>query len=96
MDGYAVARHVRLTDWGRKAFLVAITGWGQATDVEAARAAGFDRHFTKPVDPATLERVLREYVGAIRPTPREAGAWIDGRRPEPMVEMSPKPPPATA
>ncbi len=31
---------------------------GQAHDKEAARAAGFDEHLTKPVDPAVLEALL--------------------------------------
>ena len=34
--------------------LVAITGWGQERDRAAARDAGFDFHFTKPVNPEQL------------------------------------------
>ncbi len=37
---------------------VALTGYGQQSDVDKALAAGFDRHLTKPVDPALLARLL--------------------------------------
>jgi two-component system CheB/CheR fusion protein len=39
-------------------FLVALTGYGQKADRELALAAGFDEHLVKPVDLATLQRVL--------------------------------------
>lgn len=58
MSGYDLARRIRQEAWGRHAYLVALTGWGQAQDKEAARAAGFDEHLTKPVDPAVLEALL--------------------------------------
>lgn len=58
MSGYDLARRIRHEAWGRNAYLIALTGWGQAHDKEAARAAGFDEHLTKPVDPAVLEALL--------------------------------------
>ncbi|HET9863124.1 MAG TPA: ATP-binding protein [Steroidobacteraceae bacterium] len=58
MSGHEVARRMRLEAWGRKATLVALTGWGQDADKQAARAAGFDDHLTKPVDPEDVEAVL--------------------------------------
>ncbi|WP_244808665.1 MULTISPECIES: ATP-binding protein [Caballeronia] len=49
MDGYQLAGRLRAK--GRKIpILVAITGYGQAEDRLKAQAAGFDRHFVKPVD----------------------------------------------
>lgn len=59
MDGYEVAQRVRSRDWGRDAVLIAVTGWGQAKDRAMAAAAGFDEHFTKPLDPSQLARTLR-------------------------------------
>jgi signal transduction histidine kinase/ActR/RegA family two-component response regulator len=59
LDGYELARRIRATDWGGEVLLVAITGWGQAKDRAMAHAAGFDEHFTKPLDPAQLARTLR-------------------------------------
>ena len=58
--GYAVARWVRSRPWGTSARLLAVTGWGQAQDRALARAAGFDEHLVKPVDPNALLVRLRE------------------------------------
>jgi len=58
MSGHEVARRMRLEAWGRNAVLLALTGWGQEQDKQAAKAAGFDEHLTKPVDPDAVERVL--------------------------------------
>jgi PAS domain S-box-containing protein len=33
---------------------IALTGYGRREDLASTRAAGFDRHLTKPVDPTTL------------------------------------------
>jgi len=38
--------------------LIALTGGGQESDKHRAVLAGFDHHFTKPVDPDQLERLL--------------------------------------
>jgi two-component system CheB/CheR fusion protein len=59
MNGYDVAREVRRR-LGRSIRLVAMSGYGQAEDVRKAEEAGFDRHLTKPVDPARLAQVLRD------------------------------------
>ena len=62
MTGYEVARRIRKQAWGRDALLVAVTGWGQDDDKEKARAAGFDHHFTKPVNPEAVEGVLVAFL----------------------------------
>ncbi len=64
MTGYEAARRIRREAWGRNVYLLAVTGWGQADDKENARAAGFDRHFTKPVDPDQVEVLLTEFLKA--------------------------------
>ncbi|HEU5135088.1 MAG TPA: ATP-binding protein [Steroidobacteraceae bacterium] len=71
MSGHEVARRMRLEAWGRNAILVALTGWGQEQDKQAAKAAGFDEHLTKPVDPDDVERVLDELL---RDAPHDSGA----------------------
>ena len=38
--------------------LIAVTGWGQKADKDRAVASGFDHHFTKPVEPTVLSRLL--------------------------------------
>jgi PAS domain S-box-containing protein len=63
MSGHEVARRMRREAWGRNAALVALTGWGQETDKQASRAAGFDDHLTKPVDPDDVEAVLTKLLG---------------------------------
>jgi PAS domain S-box-containing protein len=59
LDGYEVARRVRLRPQGRELLLIAVTGWGQESDRARAIEAGFDMHFTKPVDPDQLIELLR-------------------------------------
>ncbi|MEO8017043.1 MAG: PAS domain S-box protein [Pseudomonadota bacterium] len=58
-DGYEVARRVRLDTRGQQTLLIAVTGWGQESDKARAKAAGFDMHFTKPIEPDTLLELLR-------------------------------------
>jgi PAS domain S-box-containing protein len=70
MSGHEVARRMRLEAWGRNAVLIALTGWGQEQDKQAAKAAGFDEHLTKPVDPDDVERILD---GLLRDAPEEPG-----------------------
>ena len=50
LDGYEVAKRIRLEPWGNSAILIAITGWGQAEDKALSREAGFDHHLVKPVE----------------------------------------------
>ncbi len=59
IDGYEVARRVRGDTRNRQILLIAITGWGQESDKARASAAGFDLHFTKPVEPQSLIELLR-------------------------------------
>ncbi len=66
-DGYEVARRIRACEWGREVFMVAVTGWGQARDREQAQDAGFNEHYTKPMDPAQLEKVLLSASRALQP-----------------------------
>lgn len=59
LNGYEVAQRVRHGPSGRALTLIAVTGWGQDRDKAQAREAGFDHHFTKPVDPVRLSELLR-------------------------------------
>ncbi len=58
MDGYEVAEQLRLQPEFKQARLIALSGYGQEEDRRRARAAGFDYHLTKPVDPEALEALL--------------------------------------
>jgi PAS domain S-box-containing protein len=59
LNGYDVAREVRQGPLGKSITLIALTGWGQASDKARAAAAGFDHHFTKPLEPDSLAQMLR-------------------------------------
>jgi two-component system CheB/CheR fusion protein len=58
MDGYEIARRLRLDPETRGTILVAITGWGQSEDRRRSMDAGIDYHLVKPVEPATLQRLV--------------------------------------
>lgn len=60
MNGYEVARKVRENPWGKDVMLVALTGWSQDTDRQKSKDAGFNAHLVKPVEYATLTKVLAE------------------------------------
>ena len=60
VDGYEIARRLRAEPWGNQLTLVALTGWGQLGDRQRSRAAGFDQHLVKPVEPDLLRRTLAE------------------------------------
>jgi CheY-like chemotaxis protein/nitrogen-specific signal transduction histidine kinase len=57
LNGYEVARRIR-SSGHRDAILIAVTGWGQDADKARASDAGFNHHFTKPVEPAALSALI--------------------------------------
>lgn len=64
LSGYEVARRVRQGSLGRAVTLIAVTGWGQDRDKADALAAGFNHHFTKPVETDRLRELLRSEISA--------------------------------
>jgi CheY-like chemotaxis protein len=57
-DGYAIARSIRSSPWGRDVTLVAVTGVGQEEERSKSIEAGFDRHLMKPVQFSELEELV--------------------------------------
>ncbi len=57
-NGYEVAKQIRAKPGGDGVLLIAITGWAQDSDKARSRAAGFDHHLTKPVEPDMLIELL--------------------------------------
>jgi CheY-like chemotaxis protein len=57
-SGLDVARQIRQDPSLQGILLVAVTGYGQGEVVAQALAAGFDRHFLKPIDFAALQALL--------------------------------------
>ena len=58
MNGYEVARQLRASPLLNATLLVAVTGWGGEEDRRRSKAAGFDLHLTKPVDPAAIDTIM--------------------------------------
>ncbi|MGE5096195.1 MAG: ATP-binding protein, partial [Betaproteobacteria bacterium] len=59
LNGYDACSRIRARPGGRDPFIVALTGWSQEEDKLRSREAGFDRHLVKPVEPKTLEGLIR-------------------------------------
>jgi len=67
MDGYELAAQlVAASAGGRRPVLVAVTGYGQDSDRERSRAAGFDAHVVKPVDLPQLLTLLGRLMSVER------------------------------
>jgi CheY-like chemotaxis protein len=58
VSGFDLARELRKQLAGKPLYLAAVTGWGQREDRDQALAAGFDQHFLKPADRATLSAIM--------------------------------------
>jgi CheY-like chemotaxis protein len=56
IDGREIAATLRAS--GCNAHLVAITGFGRPEDIQSTREAGFDEHWTKPLDVDRVERFM--------------------------------------
>jgi signal transduction histidine kinase len=74
LDGYEVAQRLRARPGLEQARLVALTGYGQEEDRSRARAAGFDYHLTKPVEPDDLRQLLARFLPHPFPTPQPDAA----------------------
>ncbi len=67
MNGYEACATIRKTEHGKRIHIIAVSGWGQEEDRKKSQDAGFDGHVVKPMEKATLERVIAEakpHVGA--------------------------------
>jgi PAS domain S-box-containing protein len=60
MDGYEVARRLRMRPQSKNCFLIALTGYGQDEDRQRSKEAGFDHHMVKPVDPVELQSLIQD------------------------------------
>lgn len=58
MDGYEVATRLRAEEATRNTRLVTLSGYGEASDLERSKAAGCEAHLVKPIDGATIEKLL--------------------------------------
>jgi len=58
MDGFELARRIRQDPLHAHTVLIAVTGYGRASDHAASREVGFDGHLVKPVDTNQLLSLL--------------------------------------
>jgi len=65
LNGYEIARAIRRMPGGQGVTLIAVTGWGQDNDKAQALQAGFNHHFTKPVEPDALTALLAKSAPAV-------------------------------
>jgi two-component system, sensor histidine kinase len=74
IDGYQVARALRAEPATSGALLIALTGYGQESDRQRTRDAGFDHHLVKPASLDDIERVIAaDGAGGV---PRNPGAPV--------------------
>jgi CheY-like chemotaxis protein len=62
MDGYELARRLRAKTADHPPVLATMTGFGDDEHLDRAVQAGFDLHFSKPIDPCDLAEQLSDSV----------------------------------
>ncbi|HEX5470791.1 MAG TPA: response regulator, partial [Lacipirellulaceae bacterium] len=62
LNGYEATRRLRAMPLGKTMTIIALTGWGQPSDVAKSIEAGCTAHLVKPVDFAELDRLLSRAV----------------------------------
>jgi CheY-like chemotaxis protein len=60
MNGYQLAREVRLLPGYETVPMVAVTGYSMFDDKERSTNAGFTAHMTKPIDPRALLALIEQ------------------------------------
>jgi CheY-like chemotaxis protein len=65
IDAWEVARRLQAPAWEKKPFLIALAGCAGAADRRRSLEAGIDLHLVKPVNPDTLQRLLRRFEAII-------------------------------
>jgi PAS domain S-box-containing protein len=97
MDGYAATRTIRgLEPEGQRIPVLAMTAAAVEGEREKCLAAGMDDFLTKPVNPDTLDAMLRHWLGgdatvrpAARPVPEEHDGILDLERLDMLRDLDP-------
>jgi CheY-like chemotaxis protein len=69
MTGYELAQEIRRRPEWNDIALVAITGYGQESDIKLTREAGFSSHVVKPISIQILEHLLLTSIPEIAGRP---------------------------
>jgi signal transduction histidine kinase len=77
MNGYEVARRLRQQPAFAQTLLIAITGYGRASDHEQTQAAGFDHHLVKPIDYDKLQALLASCSNVLARKNRAASVTVE-------------------
>ncbi|WP_159462979.1 hybrid sensor histidine kinase/response regulator [Caballeronia telluris] len=78
ISGLEVARRLRAMPDINDVTLIAVTGWGQPQDRARTVDAGFDFHFTKPVDVGRLNLAIQSAATAVANIrPQHSSAAVD-------------------
>lgn len=72
MDGYQLGQRLRELPGQEDMKLVALTGYGQASDREKSHSLGFAAHLVKPIDLDRLSALLLELAAQRGDSPRDA------------------------
>ena len=64
IDGFELARRLREVPGLARLHLVAVTGYGQRSDRDRTKEAGFDAHLVKPVGIDAVAQIIAELRGA--------------------------------
>ena len=64
LNGYQVAKRIRQNPDLKHVILVALTGYGQESDRETSRQAGFNHHLVKPARFEQLQKILATVAGS--------------------------------
>jgi CheY-like chemotaxis protein len=67
MDGHEVASRLHAQAGDKRPLLIAITGNAQEEARARSAEVGIDLHLIKPIEPDELRRLLRRFLGIIRP-----------------------------
>jgi CheY-like chemotaxis protein len=68
MDGYELARRLRILPEYSTTPMIAVTGFPQYSAHATAINAGFNAHLEKPIEPAKLLEILARLLGNHRPS----------------------------
>lgn len=95
IDGYEVARRLKAEPSLTGVPLIAVTAYAMVGDRDRALQAGFDGHFSKPIDPAAFMAAVAKFLpGASEAPPAPSPVPPDqglGQRPLPPSLCAPAP-----
>ena len=67
VSGYELAERIRNSPSIPRPILIALTGYGQESDRQAALTAGFEEHLTKPIGLSTLQELMERIGKRLKP-----------------------------